>query len=324
VKRVLLTGATGFVGANLARRLLRDGHEVHLLVSARHRTWRLSDVLADVRRHQADLRDGAAVGRAVAAVRPDWVFHLAAHGAYSWQTDVRGIVETNVLGTVHLVEACLQTGFEVLVNTGSSSEYGWKDHAPAENEWLEPNSPYAVGKAFGTLFCVQTARAHRVKMPTLRLYSIYGPYEEPNRFLPALVVHGLEGHHPPLANPEISRDYVYIDDTIDAYLRLAAAPLSDHGAVYNLGTGVQTTLRQAVKLAGGVFAYREKPAWGSMPDRRWDTTVWVANSCKLRAELGWQPGFGLADGLRAFRAWFVDHPELLAFYRTALKAPRAA
>jgi nucleoside-diphosphate-sugar epimerase len=209
------------------------------------------------------------------------------------------------------------------VNTGSSSEYGWKDHAPAENEWLEPNSPYAVGKAFGTLFCVQRARAHRVKMPTLRLYSIYGPYEEPNRFVPALVVHGLQGRYPPLASPDISRDYLYIEDTIDAYVRVAAAPLSDPGAVYNLGTGVQTTLREAVDLAGEVFAYREKPTWGSMPDRRWDTTVWVADSSKAHGELGWQPRFSLADGLRAFRAWFEEHPDLLTFYRTALEARQA-
>jgi nucleoside-diphosphate-sugar epimerase len=324
VKRILLTGAAGFVGANLARRLLRDGHEVHVLVSPGHRTWRLGDVLDDVRRHQADLRDADAVTRVVAIVRPEWVFHLATHGAYSWQTDVRSIVETNVLGTVHLVEACLKSGVETLVNTGSSSEYGWKDHAPAESEWLEPNSTYGVAKACATLFCNQTARANRVKMPTLRLYSIYGPFEEPNRFMPALVVHGLEGRHPPLASPSSARDYVYIDDAVDAYLALAIARLSDPGAIYNLGTGVQTTIREAVEFAGEVFAYRDRPVWGSMPDRPWDTSVWVADSRKIQQELGWRPRHGLAEGLRAFRAWFADHPTLLEHYRTALHAQQAA
>ena len=324
MKRVLITGGTGFVGANLARRLLGDGHAVHLLVGAGHRTWRLAGVLAEVVRHEADLRDAGAVRRAVAAVRPDWVFHLAAHGAYSWQTDARAIVATNVLGTVHLVEACRRTGFEVFVNTGSSSEYGWKDHAPAEDEGLEPNSAYAVAKASATLFCRQAARAARLSIPTLRLYSVYGPYEEPNRFLPALVVHGLEGTYPPLAAPDVARDYVHVEDVVDAYLRLAGNPPADPGAVYNLGTGVQTTLRQAVEAAAGLFRYRGEPAWGSMPNRGWDTTVWVADARKARRELGWEPRFTLADGLRAFRAWFETHPELLAHYRAALQRPRAA
>jgi nucleoside-diphosphate-sugar epimerase len=323
MKRVLLTGGTGFVGANLARRLLRDGHAVHLLVGAGHRTWRLADVLGSLVRHEADLRDADAVSRAVAAARPDWVFHLAAHGAYSWQTDARAIMATNVLGTVHLVEACRQTGFEVFVNTGSSAEYGWKDHAPAEDDWLEPNSAYAVAKASATLFCQQVAHAARLHLPTVRLYSVYGPYEEPNRFLPALVVYGLEGTYPPLADPDIARDYVHIEDVLDAYLRLATNPPAGPGAVYNLGTGVQTTLRQAVETAAGVFRYRAGPAWGSMPNRGWDTTVWVADASKARRELGWQPRVAFADGLRAFRDWFEQHPELLAHYRTALQRSRA-
>jgi nucleoside-diphosphate-sugar epimerase len=324
MKRVLITGGTGFVGANLTRRLLADGHAVHLLVGAGHRTWRLAGVLGDLVRHEADLRDADAVRRGVAAARPDWVFHLAAHGAYSWQTDAPAILATNVLGTVHLVEACRQTGFEVFVNTGSSAEYGWKDHAPAEDEWLEPNSAYAVGKASATLYCRQAARAARLSIPTLRLYSVYGPYEEPNRFMPALVVYGLEGTYPPLADPDIARDYVHVNDVVDAYLRVATNPPDDPGAVYNLGTGVQTTLRQAVEAAAGLFRYREKPVWGSMPNRGWDTTVWVAEARKGRRELGWQPRFTLADGLRAFRAWFEGHPELLAYYRAALQQSRAS
>src|SRR5262245_45791185 len=96
MKRTLLTGATGFVGANMARRLLHDGHDVHLLVRPAARTWRIDDIRPHVHLHEAPLEDAAAVVR---RVRPEWVFHLAAHGAYSSQTDVRQILQTNVLGT---------------------------------------------------------------------------------------------------------------------------------------------------------------------------------------------------------------------------------
>src|ERR1700739_2053733 len=105
MKRVLITGGTGFVGAHLARHLLADRHRRH------PRTGPLAAVLDSPPRHEPAVRDADAVRRAVAAVRPDWVFHLAAHGAYSWQTDAHAIMATNVLGTVNLVEACRQTGF---------------------------------------------------------------------------------------------------------------------------------------------------------------------------------------------------------------------
>ena len=201
MKRALVTGAAGFVGANLARRLLHEGHEVHLLVRPAAPTWRLDDLRSHFQFHEAVLEDAGAVAAIVRRVRPEWVFHLAAHGAYSSQNDWLRMVQTNIVGAMALVEACLQTGFEAFVNTGSSSEYGFKDHAPAEGEWLEPNSHYAVTKASATLFCRHTAQRHGVQMPTLRLYSAYGPWEDPARLIPTLLVHGMHGALPPLANP---------------------------------------------------------------------------------------------------------------------------
>ena len=134
MKRVILTGATGFVGANLTRRLLNEGHQVHLLVRPDYRAFRIEGIQSDVFLHLADLRDPESVEREVKKIRPEWVFHLAVHGAYSTQTDLLGMVQTNVTGIIHLVRACLKTGFEVLVNTGSSSEYGAKSFAPPETE----------------------------------------------------------------------------------------------------------------------------------------------------------------------------------------------
>jgi len=105
MKRVAVTGAAGFVGANLTRRLLQDGHEVHLLIRPDHAMWRIDDIRDDVRMHTADLGDRQRVEDAIREIKPDWVFHLAAHGAYSWQTDLSEIVRTNILGTVNVAEA---------------------------------------------------------------------------------------------------------------------------------------------------------------------------------------------------------------------------
>ena len=102
MKRVILTGGTGFVGANLARRLLREGHELHLLVRPNYQPWRIEQIRSEVRLHEVHLHDSEAVSRVVGQIRPDWVFHLAVHGAYSWQTDWEQMVRTNIQGTMSL------------------------------------------------------------------------------------------------------------------------------------------------------------------------------------------------------------------------------
>jgi nucleoside-diphosphate-sugar epimerase len=314
VKRVLLTGATGFVGANLARRLLADGHEVHCLVRPGHARWRLEGIAADVHVHEAVLTDGPGLTALVARLQPEWVFHLAVHGAYPTQADLDAMFATNIVGTMNLVRAALAAGVAAFVNTGSSSEYGFKDHPPAETDWLEPNSHYAVTKASATLFCRYTGQSQGAPIRTLRLYSVYGPWEEPSRLIPTLVVRGLRGELPPLVSPDIARDYIHADDVCDAYVLAATVSGQEPGAVYNLGTGVQTTLREAVEVARATFGIVAEPVWGTMPPRRWDTAVWVADNRTITRALGWRPRADFAEGFRRTVAWYRAHPEVHGRY----------
>ena len=309
MKRVLITGATGFVGANLARRLLKEGHEIHLLIRPAHKPWRMEEIRKDAHWHEVELTDAAAVARVVGKIRPDWVFHLAAYGAYSSQRDLETMVQTNILGTVHLLEACLRTGFESFVNTGSSSEYGVKDHAPSETEIVEPNSHYAVTKASATLFCRYTARHHEAPVSTLRLYSVFGPYEEQTRLIPTLIRRGLKGELPPLVDPDGAHDFVFIDDVLDAYLLATTVAHQELGAVYNIGTGTQTTMREVVEIAQRVLEIPAEPVWGSMPNRSWDTAVWLANSQKAWTALHWKPRTSFENGFRRTVEWFRQRPQ---------------
>jgi len=317
--RAVLTGGTGFVGANLARRLLRDGHEVHLLARPGHASWRIEDIRADIHLHEIRLTDFDALCALIGRIRPEWIFHLAAHGAYSHQTDARQIAETNVLCTVNLLEACRSVGFGAFIHAGSSSEYGFKDHAPAETETLEPNSAYAAMKAAATLYCQHWATSQGLAISTLRLYSIYGPWEEPGRLMPTLIARGLRGEWPPLVNPDIARDFVFTEDACDAFVGLAEAHGRRRlpGAIYNLGSGAQTTLRELVDVARRVLRNPAPPLWGTMPSRVWDTTCWVADSRRIQEALGWRPRHDLETGFRAMARWFEDHPELRPKYEGA-------
>lgn len=314
MRRVLVTGGAGFIGANLVRRLVCEGHETHLLHRPGGTRWRLDGVPGVLHVHEAQLADPAAVERVIAVVRPEWVFHLAAYGGSVDQADVREMMQTNLLGTVNLVEACLRTGVEALVNTGSSSEYGFKNHAPAESERLEPNSHYAVTKAAATLFCRYTAQSRGVHLPTLRLYSVYGPWEAPGRLFPTLIRCGLRGTLPPLARPETARDFVYVDDVTDAYLHAASRGGQRPGAIYNIGTGVATTLRDVVTLARRTLGVATEPAWCTLADRPWDTPVWVAAPASAQAQLGWRPHWTLDAGFRQMVEWFRTHPAVWTRY----------
>lgn len=325
-----MTGAGGFVGANLVRRLAADGHEVVAAVRPASDLWRLAAPGSSARLKGVDilpleLTDERAVERAVDEARPQWAFHLAAHGAYSWQTDSREIVRTNVLGTVNLVEACRASGCEALVNAGSSSEYGFKDHPPDEEEPLEPNSEYAVAKAAATLYCRHLARAGPMRIVTLRLYSVYGPFEDPGRLIATLAVRGLRGELPPLADPEVARDFVAVEDALEAFLA-AIRPGPRPGAVYNVGSGRQTSIEEVVSVARRQLGIAARPDWGSAPRRRWDTTTWVASTRRIVTDLGWRPQTTLEDGFERMVAWLRDSPEVWPAYdlRAADAGPGAA
>lgn len=251
----------------------------------------------------------------VRRVRPAQVFHLAVYGAYSWQTDPSTIARTNVLGTLALLEACVAADVGVLINTGSSSEYGLKQHPPAETDWLDPNSDYAWTKAAATHACRHWALRHRRRFVTLRLYTVYGPWEDPGRLVPTLVVQGLEGRLPPLTRPDTARDWVHVDDVCEAYVRAATHPDVPPGAVFNVGSGVQTPLGEVVAVARTVLPIAEEPRWGGMADRTWDTSVWVSDPRAIAAALDWRATTAFAEGFRRTVEWFRSRPDVAARYR---------
>jgi UDP-glucose 4-epimerase len=317
-KRVVLTGATGFVGANLTRRLLREGHDVYLLIRQGYVPWRIKEIQSAVHLHEVNFLDRDALLAAIIGIRPDWIFHLAAYGAYSTQTDLGQMIQANIVSTANLLDACLHCGFETFVNFGSSSEYGLKDHPPSETDWVDPNSHYAVTKSSATMLCRYTAIRHKVPIITLRLYSVFGPYEEPTRLMPTIIVRGLEGKLPPLVNPAIARDYIYSEDVNEACLLAASTMNQELGAVYNLGTGVQTSLQEVVEYARRILNISVEPKWGSMPNRQWDTTVWVSNNLKICTTLGWQPRYTFEQGFVEMVNWIRNNEALHNYYRTSI------
>lgn len=314
-----MTGAGGFLGANLVRHLTLAGHEAFAVTRPGGTSWRLEDtaledIAADVRLLELDLRDPAAIEQAVAQTKPQWIFHLAAHGAYSWQTDLEPMIAVNVSATAALLATARAADVQAFVNAGSSSEYGLKAHAPREDEWLEPNSHYAVTKAAGT-HLTALAAAQGLPAVTLRLYSIYGPWEDPSRLIPALVREAMGGRLPPLVGPQTARDFVYVDDCCAALLQAAerGAP-GGPGASLNIGAGAQTRLDELVEVARASLGVAALPEWGTMEQRDWDTHVWVSDPRAAWELLDWKATTSLGDGLSQTAAWLQRRPWLWERY----------
>lgn len=314
MKRAVVTGASGFVGANLARRLVHDGRETHLLVRPSYRPWRLQEVAADVHIHTLDLQDAASTRSTLQQIGADWVFHLAAFGAYPTESGMRTMVDTNLMAAVALLDACADIGVEAYVQAGSSSEYGLKDHPASETEALQPNSHYAITKAAATHYAQLTARQRDLNAVTLRLYSIYGPYEEPARLIPRLLVHGFRGQLPPLVSPDIARDFVYVDDAVEAILKVAGHTNLTRGSVYNVCSGTESTIASVVSVVRKLLHVSAEPVWASMESRSWDTNTWVGSPEAFERDLNWKAGIDVETGIRKTVEWFRAHPELLDMY----------
>ncbi len=293
-KVVLVTGATGFVGANLARRLVLDGHKVHLLVrnKSNQLPWRITEIKDQVKLDYYTPSEPDSVDRVFAEAKPQWVFHLAAHGAYSWQQDKAQILESNYLLTSRLLDAAVEHGCESFVNTGTSSEYGQKDHAPKRMSHSIRLATMLPPKQVPLIFAALLVGAHNINMPTLRLYSCFGPYEQPNRLMTNLVACGNRTLNTTFVDENCAHDFVYVEDAVDAYILAAKRKLSansDPGAIYNVGTGVQTTLKEVVGIAAPLMNIDAKPTFGSMQNRSWDAEVWVCDHTRITEELGWRP-----------------------------------
>jgi dolichol-phosphate mannosyltransferase len=164
------------------------------------------------------------------------------------------------------------------------------------------------------MLCQLAADKHGISTATLRLYSVYGPWEEPRRLMPTLVRSAMTGAWPPLAAPATARDFVWVDDACQAFVSAATAELPEPGAIFNIASGTQTTLEQVVDSAAEIFSVDVPPQWGSMEQRAWDTSVWVGDAQRARRHLDWRATTDLQAGLARFGEWFAASPKLATRY----------
>jgi dolichol-phosphate mannosyltransferase len=305
---ILVTGAGGFVGANLFKMLLPRRSDVFAVVR-RSKGWRLADV-ADEHVVVLDLNDSAAARSLVNDLAPKTVFDCASYGAYAFEDDAVLIHRTNVQSLIEFTSLLSGSGLSAYIHAGSSSEYGTNCAAPAEADRLEPNSHYAVSKVAAGEYLRHIGKSAGFPAVNLRLYSVYGPLEDSSRLIPNLVRSGLAGTLPPLVAPETSRDFVYVDDVCAAFVMAATKMQPElYGESFNIGSGRKTTIADLAEIARQTFGIAAQPRFGSMEGRAWDLAEWYSNPAKARDLLGWEAETDLAAGLRKTADWVAQLTE---------------
>jgi len=305
-KKILITGATGFIGSNIARYFLKSGAKVFVFTRKTSNKWRINDILDAITEYRVDLLDEEKLEKVVSEIKPEIIIHNAIYGGFTFQQNENDIIKTNLLGTVNLINACAKTGFELFINTGSSSEYGVKNYPMKETDLLEPVNVYGGSKAAATLICQEKAKIGKLPVVTLRLFSPYGYYEAATRLIPSVIIASLSGVNPKASSATPVRDFVFIEDVISAYIKTIEKGDDIHGEIFNIGYGVQHSVGEVISEVISMTNDRLKPKWGIASNSRIEPKVWQADISKANKILDWYPQYDLKSGLEKTINWFKE------------------
>lgn len=312
--RVLITGAAGFIGSHLVRRLHDRGNEVHALVRPETSLHRLADIIGAIRIHRLRLADDTALAGCLVEAAPEQVYHLAVETRLTAHPDFRGAalsVGEDLLNLIALLAALakLPRPPAVFIRAGSIAEYGDAPVPYHEDQKEEPQTPYAAGLAAGTMYLRVLESALPFPGVTARLALVFGPGQSESFLIPALIQACLQNKPFQVNRPSDRRDLIYIDDAINALMLLADNPPPGSQAI-NIATGIAPTMRevaehilQATGAAPKLLQFGDPAPQSGISEMR-------ASPERARALLGWSATTKLDDGLRQTVA-FVAQPQAM-------------
>lgn len=319
-KRVLVTGAGGFIGSHLTETLVRKGARVRAFVryNSRGDEGLLDQLPAELYEEldiiAGDLRDGQAISQAVRGV--DIVYHLGAVISipYSYKHPVE-TAETNLMGTLNILAACQAHEVSRLIHTSTSEVYGTAQYAPIDEAHpLQGQSPYSASKIGADKLVESYYRAYDLPALTVRPFNTYGPRQSSRAVIPTIITQALTQDFIRLGNLDARRDFTYVEDTVAGFLQAAAAPALAFGQEINLGTGEDISIGE---LAETIIRLVGRPVTidvdsGRLRPDKSEVMRLISDNELARDLLHWQPACSLEDGLEQTIAWVSDN---LGFYQ---------
>ena len=309
-KRVLVTGAGGFIGSHLTETLLEISAEVRAFVhyNSRNDWGYLEDLSSDIKSSvnviSSDLRDYHAVKQATKQV--DIVFHLGASIAIPYSLAFpNDVVQTNVMVTLNVLNASLENEVAKVIHTSTSEIYGSAQYVPIDEKHpLSPQSPYAASKIAADKIAESYYRSYNLPVTILRPFNTFGPRQSLRAIIPTVITQLFEGNKVIVGNLEPRRDFTFISDTVDGFILLAKKD-GVEGQTFNLGTRNDISIRELIVLISKLLKVEPKIEIAQRRIRGNQTEVMqlLADNSKASKVLGWQPMYTLEKGLEVTIDW---------------------
>jgi len=304
-RRVLVTGASGFLGAHVVRRMVKEGAQVFAVSSSASvgTPGRLGGVIDQIVLLEANLTDPSSLAHVVATSKPELVIHQGAFthvGKSFFRIDEN--IQTNIQGTVNLLLA-LEGAYERFVYVGSGDVYGDAPVPFREDGPVSPASPYAVSKYAAERFCRMFHQAYGWPIVCLRPFNVYGPEQSPDRIIPELIVSALQGRDLKMTEGRQTREFMYVDDVVEAFVTALTRPGID-GEVINVSRAEEVSIRDLALTVLRLMGNPVQALFGALENR--PTEIWrmYGDNTKAGDLLGWSPTTTLAEGLARTIEWY--------------------
>ena len=312
MSNIIITGSTGFIGSNLTRYLVKSKAKNQINIFRRENSdlWRIQDIINDVTTHIIDIHNSRNIQKKIKEIKPDIIYHCAAYGVKPYQNSTSDLIRTNVIGSINLFRACLEyNDLKRFVNLGSSFEYGHKSKPIQETDFLDPITPYGISKATQTYFAKYFSR-QKLPVVTLRVFTPYGKYEDSGRLVYDIMQSLIWKKPLTLSSPQAHRDFIYIDDVIEALIKAASSP-SVEGEIFNIGSGRDYSVEELLNLACDVTKTKIEIIFKKNNTREFDRVGGrgYANIQKAK-RLGWKPKCSIKDGLLKTYNWYKQNFKL--------------
>jgi len=314
-KKVVVTGAAGFIGFHVVRKLIALGCKVSGWVRPGSEFSRpIKNLKISIER--IDLAETWKVTKLLERINPDVVLHIAALGGDGRGHDSEEYVRQNVLPSISLFEASKKLGFRLVV-AGTMSELESRKSSQDESANLFPVNDYGWSKV-AALQYFQLPTHSSENWIWLRLFGVYGPWEASWRIFPSVISAMIKNESVPLSSCRIIRDFVFIDDVVDAFC--LAAISSSQNEVINIGSGRGHCLRDTLEVFAKEHGKPHLLKFGGRPDRKFEAACYISNSRKAQNSLGWKAKHSIDQGLRMYFNWCLTS-EARKFLKTKAKKP---
>ena len=307
--KVLVTGPTGFIGSHLVRRLVNENCKVNVIsrneIRLKHHPI-INGVLDKLKIFHSDMQDFSSLKESVTTIEPEIIFHMGALVVpYMDFETAKTCVQTNIQGTLNLLNASKDINYSSFIHMGSYEVYGHGKIPFSEEQPPEPISPYSISKVSSELFCRYVQKVYGSPITLLRLSNVYGPNQNPERLIPYVINGCLKKKELVLTKGDQTRDFLYIEDAIEGIIRSSVCKKATSETI-NIASGTEVKIKNVVEKILNITGNPVIPNY-TLENRAYEPERWYCNITKAKKILDWEPLYDLDKGLEKTVRWYKNN-----------------